>query len=83
MTFFAISCFLTSIFSLLSGVFVFFKGRKTLLNKIWFAMSLSVFLWSFSLFKVITSQSLKYAFLWQSILDVSAIFIPVLFFILV
>jgi two-component system, NtrC family, sensor kinase len=80
MTFFAISCFLTSIFSLLSGVFVFFKGRKTLINKVWFGMSLSVFLWSFSLFKVITSQNLKYAFFWQSILDISAIFIPVIFF---
>ena len=80
MTFFAISCLLTSILSLFLGVLVFFKGRKILLNKVWFAMSLFVSSWSFALFKVITSQDLNSAFFWQSILDISAIFIPVIFF---
>lgn len=80
MTFFVFSCFLTFILSLLFGVFVYFKNRKALLNRIWFTMSLAVSLWSLGLFQVITSQDLKSAFFWQSILDVSAIFIPTLFF---
>jgi signal transduction histidine kinase len=80
MVFFAISCFLTSILSLLLGIFVLFKERRALLNKIWFAMSLSISSWSFALFKVITSQNLKSAFFWQSLLDISAIFIPAIFF---
>jgi len=80
MNFFILSCFLTSALSLVIGFFIYSRNKEALLNKLWMGMSLSVCSWSFGLLKVISEQNPKIAFFWQCFLDISAVFIPVLFF---
>jgi len=77
---FSISCLFTAFLSLIMGIFIYLQNKKASLNQIWAVISLAIFVWSFSLFKVITAASEEIALFWKYILDVSAIFIPVLFF---
>ncbi|MCD6232777.1 hypothetical protein J7J81_00105, partial [bacterium] len=79
MTPFAFSCLITASISLFFGTFVYLKKRKFLLGKLWGAVSFMVALWSMGLFGVITSHQENTAMVWQDILDISAIFIPVTF----
>lgn len=79
MTLFAISCLLTAILALIIALFSYFKNPLSSLNRFWAYTNFALFLWSFSFFKVITNTNENSAFFWQCILDISAIFIPVLF----
>ena len=66
---FGISSLATSILSLMIGIFVISKNKKSLLNKSWFFVSLSASLWSFGLFGVVESNSKKVALFFQYILS--------------
>ncbi|MBP7927686.1 GAF domain-containing protein [Patescibacteria group bacterium] len=79
MTFFAFTTILTSLVSLVFAFLTYFRNRESLLNKTWAGVSIAVFLWSFSLFNVITASSSKVALFWQYFLDIGGIFVPVLF----
>ncbi len=83
MSFFGLSSLLTSILSILIGFFVILRNKKSLLNVAWFLVSITTALWSFGLFGVVTFQNIKIALFFQYILDSSAIFIPIFFFLFV
>ena len=76
---FAFSSLLTGILSLILAIFVFFRRSNFKLNKVWAATSLSVSLWSFGLFGVSFFNDYEKAYLAQILLDIAAIFLPVLF----
>jgi len=80
MDIFSASCVATSIFSFLLGLFVFLKNKKDISNKTWAGVSLSVSIWSLSLFGVVSTKSREIALFWQYILDISATFVPIFFF---
>lgn len=79
MDLFAISCLITSILSLALGVFVYFKKKKGLLNNLWAGVSIATCFWSLGLFGVVTATEEYIAFIWQHLVDLGAIFIPVFF----
>lgn len=83
MSFFGLSSLITSILSLLIGVFVISKNKKSLLNISWFFVSFSTSLWSLGLFGVVSFKQYNLALFFQYLLDFSAIFIPVFFFLFV
>lgn len=83
MSFFGLSSLVTSILSLLIGVFVISKNKKSLLNVSWFFVSFSASLWSLGLFGVVFFKQYSIALFFQYLLDFSAIFIPVFFFLFV
>jgi len=76
---FEISCLVTSLVSFLFGTFTFLNNTKERLNQLWFWVSFSTGLWSLALFGVVYSDDYLNAWMWQKVLDSSAIFIPVLF----
>ncbi|RJQ33610.1 hypothetical protein C4566_03385 [Candidatus Parcubacteria bacterium] len=76
---FAFSSMLTGVLSLLLSLFVITRRRNLKLNRLWALTSLCVALWSFGLFGVTFFNNFKYAYLSQVVLDISAIFLPVLF----
>jgi len=80
MNFFAWSSIITSFLAFAVGFLVLYKNRRRLLNITWFLTSVSIGVWSFSLFKVVTSKVYISALAWQHILDISAIFLPIFFF---
>lgn len=65
------------------GLFIYSSDRASKLNRSWFVFSVFIALWGLSLYGVTSSSSADVALRWQYLLDVSAIFIPVLFFIFV
>lgn len=79
MTPFALSCLVTSVFSLFFGIFIYLKRRKSQVNQAWSFVCLSASLWSLALLVVVTARNKEVAFLGQYFLDVSAIFIPIFF----
>ncbi len=85
MSFFGFTSLITSILTMAVGIFVITRSIKTSLNKGWFLVSIFASLWSFCLFGVVDSNNSEVALLFQYILDISGIFIPVffLYFILV
>ncbi|MCX6731613.1 MAG: ATP-binding protein [Candidatus Parcubacteria bacterium] len=76
---FEISCLITSLVSFIFGFFTFLNNKKERLNQFWFLISISTGLWSLGLFGVVYSDNYSDAWLWQNILDTSAILIPVFF----
>lgn len=77
---FTFSSLMTGVLSLFLSTFVYLRGNKFELNKIWAAVSLSVAFWSIGLFGVTFFREFKYAYFSQIVLDIAAIFLPVLFF---
>lgn len=77
---FLLSCYFTAALSLVMGFFVFFKNKSAKLNLLWTGVSLMTAVWSFSLARIITSESAGMAIVWNWILYWAAVFIPVLFF---
>lgn len=74
MTFFASIGFALSLYS---------GNRESKVNKSWLWASIAIAFWSLGLYGVTSSQNEISAFRWQYLLDVSASFIPVLYFIFV
>ncbi|MFA5127224.1 MAG: ATP-binding protein [Patescibacteria group bacterium] len=77
---FAFSSLITGILSLFLSGFVYFRRGGFALNRIWSFVSFAVAFWSLGLFGVTFFRDFKYAYISQIILDISAIFVPVLFF---
>lgn len=83
MSFFGLSSLITSILSLFIGIFVISKNKKSILNMSWFGVSFSTSLWSIGLFGVVFFEKYSIALFFQYVLDFSAVFIPVFFFLFV
>jgi len=79
LTFFQVSALLTSFIGLFLGIFVYIAGDRTKLSRSWFFLSIMVCLWSAGLFGVVYSTNQQTAWLWQYVLDIGGICIPVLF----
>ncbi|MCX6724458.1 MAG: ATP-binding protein [Candidatus Staskawiczbacteria bacterium] len=77
---FTISCFITAISSLIFGCFVVLENFKAKTNKLWFLTTFSIALWSFSLGMEISSPNYSSALIWNKILNVGAIFIPIFYY---
>lgn len=78
--FFAFSTLLTSIASLALGIFVIYRSQIRSANFLWGLVSFSIMIWSFGLYKIVTSDNETEAIFWNRILYLGAIFIPVLYY---
>ncbi len=76
---FELASFLTAIFSLFLGIFVYYKNPYSTQSRAWARVSLAVALWSVGLFGVVSVNSKQIALAFQFILDVAAIAIPALY----
>lgn len=76
---FSISSFITGILSVALAAFVFFRNKNFKLNRIWALVSFCTAFWSFGLTGVTFFENFELAYISQVILDISGIFIPVLF----
>jgi signal transduction histidine kinase len=75
-----ISCALTGILTLLLGTFIYSQNRSSNVNKIGFLLSLSISLWSLSLFVKEVYIEKTTAFFFVRLAYAGSIFIPSLFF---
>lgn len=80
-----LSLLIGSIVALASGLIVYFRNRKKLLNKTWLTVTISSFFWSIGYFGMITTEVKNIAWYSNWILHAAAIIIPIsyLWFILV
>jgi len=69
----------TCVLSFLLAIFLLVRNSKSSLIRTWSGVSLGMTIWSFSLFQVIVSESNYGTILWNKILYVGAIFIPVFY----
>ncbi|HNZ86128.1 MAG TPA: ATP-binding protein [bacterium] len=83
MSFFGLSSLITSILGLFIGIFVISKNKRSLLNVSWSCVSFSTSVWSFGLFGVVFFEKYNIALFCQYLLDFSAIYIPIFFFLFV
>ncbi|MGA2775117.1 MAG: histidine kinase N-terminal 7TM domain-containing protein, partial [Candidatus Omnitrophota bacterium] len=79
MNFFKISCLIVSVCSFSLGLLVYVRGTKLFINKILCLLCLSISLWSFGLFKVVSSSTREISYFWIKPHYFGAIFIPVFF----
>ena len=82
---FLISSLATFLLSFLLGIFTYVKNPKQPINRAWAFTSVLISFWSLSLWGLVRSPTLFEAEVWQTIIDVTAIFIPssYLYFVLV
>ena len=80
MNLFVISSFFTAAASIFFGSFVFLKNWKGMMNKMWFLTTATIAIWSFSLGMEVSAPNYETAFLWNKILNIGAIFIPIFFY---
>lgn len=80
MNLFSITSLIIFVSSIGFGITLYSGNRSSKINKEWFIFSISIGLWSLGLFGVTWSKTADSALIWQYLLDVSAIFIPVLYF---
>jgi len=83
MNLFGISSLILSLSGLVFSLIIFHSDTKNKLNRYWFASCMAYSVWGFSLYYVTTTSSYAAALGWQYVLDVSAIFIPVLIFLFI
>ena len=79
LTLFQISSLITAAVSLFLGLLVYLSGEKNKLNFSWLLTSIFIALWSIGLFAVVFSSSITSTWLWQYVLALGAICIPILF----
>lgn len=79
--------FITSLSALISGIFVvglgffiFYKDRRSSLNRIFFVMSLAIGIWLVGTYKMLTSQADGNAIFWDRFIYAAVVFIPVLMY---
>ena len=75
-----IANYITATLSLFLGCFVLFSNSKKEITKVFFFLSLALFIWSIGFSMELISTTKKQAYLWNKILYMGAIFVPVLFF---
>lgn len=79
MTLFDLSNLILFLVSIISGIFVYLSGRNKQVNKKWFLFSMVAGIWALTLFGVTTASDSEVAMRIQYVLDVCAVFIPVLY----
>ncbi len=77
---FSLFLLLTSILSIILGIFVLVRNRKSMINILWSGVSFCTGLWSFSLFNIVISNSNSSTVTWNKLLYIGAVFVPVLFY---
>ena len=77
---YAISSLITAVLSIALGLFVVIKNYKEKQNQVWFLTSVAIFVWTLGLFWTFVAKNSETALLWQKILYVGTIFIPITFF---
>lgn len=80
MSLFVISSYLTAAASVFFGLFVLFKNWKSRIGIIWFLTTIAIAIWALSLGMEVSSPNYETAFLWNKILNIGAIFIPIFFY---
>ena len=80
MNLYALSSLITALTSILLGFFVLFKNPKGKQNKLWFYTSISIFLWTFSLFWCFIANNIQIALLSQKVLYIGTTLIPIFFY---
>lgn len=76
---FSLSSLITGLLSLTLSIFVYLRGGKLELNRLWAKTSFAISFWSFGLFGVTFFSKYNYAYFSQIVLDISGIFVPVFF----
>ncbi len=79
MSFFPLSCLITSFISFIFGIFVFLN-KKNRLNFLWFLTSISISIWSLGFFGVVYFTGYNWVWFSQYLLDIGGILIPISFF---
>jgi two-component system, NtrC family, sensor kinase len=69
----------TAIIGVGLGIFVYFKNTKSVVNRTWLALSISVSVWCFGIFCMHNSTDRAHALFWIHFLYVGALFIPPFF----
>ncbi len=80
MSLFVISSYLTAAASVFFGLFVLFKNWRSRVNITWFLTTIAIAIWALSLGMEVSSPDYETAFLWNKILNIGAIFIPIFFY---
>ena len=80
MEIFAISGLVNGIIATTFGVMVISKNWRELGNRIYFLMTMSLALWSFSYWQWLLTDSHDIALYWVKILSIGSLFIPIFFF---
>jgi signal transduction histidine kinase len=80
MNLFGISSIILSLSGLLFSFIVFRSDTKSKVNQNWFISCIAFSLWSFSLYIVTSTDNIAWAWTWQYVLDISAIFLPATYF---
>ena len=80
MNIFAISGLVNGIVAITFGILVISKNWRDRANQIFFFMTLSLAVWSFSYWQWLLSTNYDSAILWVKILSVGSLFIPVFFY---
>jgi len=80
MGFYALIALINALASSILGIFVYFKNRKQIINKIFALFCLSVAVWSYPYFIWQISTTESAALFWSRALMVGAIFIPICYF---
>ncbi len=70
--------FISAVFVLFLGVFVFLKNKNSKLNLIFFLLSVSITVWLFSTFMMFISKTDSQAIFWDRTVYLGVIFIPIL-----
>ncbi len=79
MNLFAASCLVLSLSSILFSFILYRSDPLNKVNKYWFISSLVFSLWSFGLFEIALTSDDSMAFFWQNMINVSAVFIPLVY----
>lgn len=80
MNLFSTSSLILCLSSIFFSLIVYRNDRNNRVSKAWLYASISFSGWSLGLYGVTSTKLESYAILWQYILDVSAIFLPALYF---
>ena len=80
--YFSLSLFLGGVFSFLSAAIIYFHNAEKQ-NRVWFFLNISIAVWSFGYFFMITATSHNTALIFNWILHGAAILIPLLYFLFV
>jgi len=79
MTFFATICLISVLLSGFTGIFVLFGNRKSPLNQSWFFFDIFIMIWLIGLAGTMDVDTKQKALIFQKILYLGTIFIPVFF----
>lgn len=79
MDLFSLSSLFIFICSIAFALLLYSRDRSSKVNQVWLRMSLVIGFWGLGLYGVTSSTTAESALVWQYLLDISAIFIPVFF----